>query len=596
MAVLGTLAGVLAAVPSASATIGTKPLVTWQTNGRVLAIMQVGGITYVGGKFTQISDHSGHTMTVSNLAAFNGGGNPVTVPQPSAAVKAFATDGAGTIFFGGSFTKVNGSGRNHIAAMDGSGTLLPKSTFAGAANGDVEALVTSGSNLYMAGTFTSVEGSARTSLAAVALSDGSLLPWSPFVDGRVDALAVSGTEIVAGGFFTNAGSASGGHGHLAAFDDTSGSIQGNYSLPVASPVVSMAEDSGNAVYVGTTSNRVIAFNSTGTHVAWQQQFDGNVQDIAISDGEVVAGGHFDNLCTIGTNCQNPIVRHHIAALDPADGSLDTGWAPDVNSTLGVFALDDTSNGLAVGGDFTKIGGVSQTHLAWLDTGASVPVDSTAPKITAAPDAILRRATTISGGAFPLLVRYAATDASGVCAYHLQRSVGGGPYAAVSLSPATRTTRTVMLRPSTSARRYQVSATDCVGNTSSFSQGPSVRLTAFQDSNAHIHYTRAWRRGSARNAYGGSVHLVSKARAYATLRFTGRQVAWVASRAANRGTARVYLDGHLAATVNLHTSGTVRRRLVFAKTWATDGVHTLKIVCAGTHGHPTIDVDAIGTVR
>jgi hypothetical protein len=597
LAALGAVVALLVVVPSAAANIATKPLVTWQTNGRVLAILQVGTTTYVGGKFTQISDHNGNTETVSNLAAFNSSGNPVgaTMPTPNDAVKAFATNGSGDIYFAGSFTKVGTSGRNHIAAMTTGGTLIPKSAWAGAADGDVEALAVAGSNLYMSGTFTTADGQGRTSLAAVALTNGSLQPWAPFVDGRVDALAVNGSNIIAGGFFANAGSAAGGHPSLAAFDATGGALQSGYAMPTSSQVVSMAEDASGAIYVGTENNRVIGFNPSGTLI-WQQQFDGNVQAMAVSDSKVVAGGHFNNLCTFGTNCANPVIRNHIAALNPSNGDLDTTWAPNVNSTLGVFALADTTTGLAVGGDFTKIGGASQAHLAFMATGSSIPIDTTPPTFTVAPDAILQKATTITAGAVPLLVRYTATDPSGICAYTLQSSKNGGPFAAVKLSPKTAASKPITLTPSANTYRYQASATDCVGNTTAFVKGPSVRLTAFQDRNADIAYTRAWTRAAVARAYGGTVRKVSKAGAYAKFRFTGRQVAWVASRTSTRGTARVYLDGHLTATANLHSAAPIHRRIVFTHAWKGDGVHTIKIVCVGTHGHPTIDVDAFLTVR
>ncbi|HEX5557509.1 MAG TPA: PQQ-binding-like beta-propeller repeat protein [Gaiellales bacterium] len=590
MAALGALAGLLVMAPAAGATIASKPFATWQTNGRVLAIMQIGSITYVGGKFTQVSDHAGHSETVSNLAAFNAAGNwaGIALPAPGAAVKALATDGAGTIFFGGSFTKVTGQRRNHVAAMDTSGNLLPKSAWSGAANGDIEAFAVEGSTLYMGGTFTTVENAARSSLAAVALSNGALRSWSPSANGRVDALGVGHNgEIVAGGFFSSP------RAHLAAFDASSGHLAGDYVLPYQTNVVTMAV-SGGRVYVGTQSNKLVAFDAAG-HADWTQQFDGNVQALAASDGEVVAGGHYDNVCALNTNCVNPIVRHHIAAFDPSNGHLDTGWAPAVNSNLGVFALADTSIGLAVGGDFTKIAGVSQAHLAWMATGSSVPVDTAAPTITAAPDGFLRRGTTIWYGHIPLLVRYAARDASGVCTYSLQRRLGGGSWSAVNLPRASAASRSFMLVPSAKAYQFQMKATDCVGNATGFRAGPTLRLTSYQDPNGHIQYTRAWHPAHARRAYGHTLHMASKAGAYARLRFWGRRVAWVATRAANRGTARVYIDGRLAARVNLHSRTRIRRRIVFTHGWPSAGTHWIKVVCAGTHGHPAVDVDAFVTV-
>ncbi len=115
-------------------------------------------------------------------------------------------------------------------------------------------------------------------------------------------------------------------------------------------------------------------------------------------------------------------------------------------------------------------------------------------------------------------------------------------------------------------------------------------------NAGIRYTAGWARGNAPDAFGDTVHSTSRAGASATFKFTGRQVAWVSTRRANRGTAHVYLDGKLVANVNLHSATVMHRRIVFAHAWAADGAHTIKIVCAGTAGHATVDVDAFVTIR
>ncbi len=597
VAALCALLGLLAIVPAAQATIATQPQTTWQTNGRVNAILQIGGITYVGGKFTEISDHAGNTRTVSNLAAFNASGNFTGwAPNANGTVKDFATDGTGAVIAGGSFTQINGSGRPHVAKILANGTLVAKTTFAAEADGDVQALAVSGHTLYLGGQFANIDGHARAFLGAVGLTNGSFVStWTPFVDGRVDGLDAVGTNIVAGGFFLNAGSATGGHPSIAAFDGTSGALQSGYTGHTPSPVVSMTVGADGSIYTGHFNNRMQRFTPTGGS-SWQIGFDGNVQAIGISDGEVIAGGHFQNICDVGTNCTNPIVRNHIAAFDPTSGQLDTSWAPSVNSDLGVFAVADTSAGLAIGGDFTRVGGIDQEHLAFLQTGSSVPVDSTPPTVSPLPDAILRKATTISSGKVPALVRWAARDASGICSYDLRANVNGGTFAAISLPSQMATTHAVNLLPSANTHIYEVQATDCVGNATAFEPGPSVRLTAFQDGNAGIRYTAGWARGNAPDAYGDTVHSTGRTGAAATFKFTGRQVAWVATRRANRGTAHVYLDGKLVANVNLHSATAVHRRIVFAHAWATDGAHTIKIVCAGTAGHATVDVDAFVTIR
>jgi hypothetical protein len=593
-AALGAGVVLLTLVPSAMATIATRPEATWQVNGRVNAIMQIGGITYVGGKFTQAMSHNGATThTVSDLAAFNSNGDFTGwAPSANGTVKAFATDGSGNIIAGGSFTQINGGGHAHLAEIQPSGAVVSKATWAGTADGDVQALAADGSTLYMGGQFANVDGQPRASLGAVSLTTGQLSAWNPFVDGRVDGLEVdNGGDVVAGGFFLNAGTSTSGQASLAAFDGTSGALLGTYQSPTTSAVVSMTEAADGSIYTGHLNNRLQRYTPTGT-AGWHDTFDGNVQAMTISDGELIAGGHFVNIC-VGSTCS---VRHHIAGLDPSSGALDTSWAPNVNSDLGVFAEADTSIGLAIGGDFTAVGGVAQAHLAFLQTGNSVPVDSAPPVVGTVPDALLRKATTIASGQVPLLVRFGAHDPSGVCSYRLQRRVGSGAFGALPLGSKTATSRAIALVPSATTRRYRVSATDCVGNASAFVQGPSVLLTGFQDGNARIAYTGAWRRASAPKAYGGSIHTATAAGASARLKFNGRQVAWVATRTANRGSARVYLDGKLAATVNLHSAGALHKRIVFAHAWAKDGAHTIKIVCSGTAGHATVDVDAFLTVR
>jgi hypothetical protein len=142
----------------------------------------------------------------------------------------------------------------------------------------------------------------------------------------------------------------------------------------------------------------------------------------------------------------------------------------------------------------------------------------------------------------------------------------------------------------------VQVADCVGNASAFVQGPSVRLTAFQNGNKAIAYTRAWAAAGAPKAYGNSITMTSKAGAQAVFHFSGRQIAWVATRNAKRGSARVFVDGTLAGTVNLHSATAMHRRIVFARAFVKNGPHTIKIVCSGTAGHPTVDVDAFLTVR
>ena len=89
---------------------------------------------------------------------------------------------------------------------------------------------------------------------------------------------------------------------------------------------------------------------------------------------------------------------------------------------------------------------------------------------------------------------------------------------------------------------------------------------------------------------------SRAGATATLRFTGREIAWVASKTPASGSARVLVDGKSVALVHLRATTAAQRRVVFARTWATAGTHTIRIVCLGTRSHPQVSLDALLVLR
>ena len=98
--------------------------------------------------------------------------------------------------------------------------------------------------------------------------------------------------------------------------------------------------------------------------------------------------------------------------------------------------------------------------------------------------------------------------------------------------------------------------------------------------------RAWRSASYREYAGGAVRYATKAGATATFTFTGSRVTWYGPVGPTRGQARVYVDGKLASTVDLHRSSFAARSAVFSKAWATAGRHTLVIEVVGTARHPS----------
>ena len=152
-----------------------------------------------------------------------------------------------------------------------------------------------------------------------------------------------------------------------------------------------------------------------------------------------------------------------------------------------------------------------------------------------------------------------------------------------------------MRPN-SGYSFSAAATDCSDKGSGVVTAPAARIGIFQNSSPAITYSGRWKRTAASGASGGSITYTTQGGAGAALNFTGRQVAWVASRSAGRGRASVYIDGHLIKIVDLHAASLARRKVVFVRTFTSAGPHRIKVIARGTAGRPMVDVDAFLVLR
>jgi hypothetical protein len=315
----------------------------------------------------------------------------------------------------------------------------------------------------------------------------------------------------------------------------------------------------------------------------------DVERIVAYQGSLLVGGHFTSF--------GAFVARHLVALSQTSGKVDAWWRPSADSVHGVFGLNAYGQNVYAGGDFTRWfpGSVAQAHFAQFSTGVT---DTTAPQVTALPKLIVPLGANLGPTLVPTRVSFAASDGgvSGICRYELRKSLAGASYTAVSLPWINAPFTKPGIAPSPNAYRFQVRATDCSDNASSFVPGPPTVLSAVQDGSRAIRYTGHWSGSRVAGTYGGSIRSTSTAGSAASFRFRGRELVWVASRAPNRGVARVSIDGRLVRSLNLHAGGTAHRRAVYTRAWASVGVHTVKLVCAGTPGHAVIDLDAFLTVR
>jgi subtilisin family serine protease len=185
----------------------------------------------------------------------------------------------------------------------------------------------------------------------------------------------------------------------------------------------------------------------------------------------------------------------------------------------------------------------------------------------------------------------ATDPSGVIsAYEVQRSVDGGSWTTV----ATLSGQTLAWATSGSTGHsytFRVRATDGRGLVSSQVTSAAIAPRLLSQTSSAVRYAGNWYSHSSAYAIGGSTRRTKAKGASATLTFTGRQVAWVGPKGRGRGKVKVYLDGVYVTTISQWASDFSSRRVLFARTFASGGTHTLTLVNKATAGHPRAEIDA-----
>jgi hypothetical protein len=383
------------------------------------ALSADGETLYIGGKFNRLRENPpgapGGAIAVNNVAAIDADtGTPVRGWRPavtgdasnSPVVRALEVRG-GRVYVGGRFAAVGGQPRRNLAAVDAA-TGAVSATFRPVVGDDtslVYGLAADASRVYVGGKFSRVNGTRRGNLAALDPASGALAAgWGTRTNGAVRKVELdpSGATVFAVGAFDSVNSGTSGavaRQSVARFEAVTGDV--HPWAPAPGAIDTDASRDGNMtcwtatvtptrLYLGCGlgPNYAAALRlddgNTGSRV-WRFGFVGNPVSSSLSpDGSrLILGGHFGINPLDQRVCGNRFLKG-LVALDPVAAesvgpaaAVDCSWVPSLDQKSrpdydGAWDLTAGGGRLWVAGGFTGVSGVPQSNLARFTYSPTLP--------------------------------------------------------------------------------------------------------------------------------------------------------------------------------------------------------------------------------
>jgi hypothetical protein len=371
----------------------------WVTNGEVKKVVEDANYLYLGGDFTYIGPATAYGALITSTTT-----NPnLNYCRPNNIVSTVVPDGSGGWYIGGTFTEISTSAttsvvRNRLAHILSTGLL--DMTWDPNVNNQVVSIAVSGSDVYIGGFFTTVGGQTRNRIAKLSATGSVDATWNPNANQGVTTIAVSGTDVYVGGNFATIGGQS--RNYIAKLSTTgTGAADATWN-PNGNSLINTLVVAGSDVYVGgffnniggQTRNYIAKLSATGTGAAdatWNPNPSSGINTIAVSGSDVFVGGGFT---TIGGQSRNNIAKLSTTGT----GAADATWNPNANQAITTLVVSGSD--MYVGGGFTTIGGQALNYIAKLSsTGAGTVDASWNPNATSNVNCIAISSTNLYVGGY-----------------------------------------------------------------------------------------------------------------------------------------------------------------------------------------------------
>ena len=340
------------------------------------AIVEAGGIAYLGGEFTKMSPGRGRQhdpRTTWPPSTAPPASSPSWNPKANGKVWALELSADGnSVYVGGDFSYIGGklrlqAGQGRPRHREGRHQVQARRSRAGSGR-----LALDGDRLYVGGEFLSVGGQPRPKLAAVdarhrrplrpgcrrSLGRGRYLghtgiPTPDYDAGHVFAVDVIGGTVFAGGTFTNFGC----QGGLVTLDAVTGGLVEAAVRP-RRPIFDLdTSATPSTPSAEAPAGGPIRLRPRQEEAAVEAKFDGDTMGVAVSASTVYVAGHYDYVVsrTPAATSSAPAGRgrHHLLAFNHVRRQAPA-WNPDADTSTGPYAAAVGDNALYVGGEFKKI--------------------------------------------------------------------------------------------------------------------------------------------------------------------------------------------------------------------------------------------------